>query len=157
MQVAHQYHGEIGKLRLCLAEADIGAAARIDENLRLIADPEQIAGFARSLTKPGAPEPNTCTATGLPMQLCASAPEDAIRATATAEINDRNMSHLPSLSLWNCLCGELCTYDMRRSYNSGPATARIFFFAGKGQVWNPPPRNRPEEPRSCIAAPGKSH
>jgi hypothetical protein len=38
MQMAHEDHREIGKLRLCLAEADIGAVARIDENFRLIAD-----------------------------------------------------------------------------------------------------------------------
>jgi hypothetical protein len=49
VQMAHEDHGEIGKLRLGLAEADIGAATRIDENFRLAADPKQIAGIGAVL------------------------------------------------------------------------------------------------------------
>ena len=45
MQMAHENHGEIGKLRLHLTEADVCAPARIDKNFRLITDPEQIAGI----------------------------------------------------------------------------------------------------------------
>ena len=53
VQMAHEDHGEIGKLRLGLAEAHIGAATRIDENPRLIADPEQVTRIRAVLDEAG--------------------------------------------------------------------------------------------------------